>query len=141
MKFIDLGLPSGTLWADRNLGAKRQHDAGVYMSHPHRLRIENAVLPSNEQFKELLTCPRKWTTRNGQPGYLIKGFNGNSIFLPAVGYYYGPTLYDSGTYGYYWSTTYGSSSYAYSLYFDSSGVNTTYYSRYSGMPIRLVKYK
>ena len=28
--FIDLGLPSGTLWCDRNLGASSPEDAGLY---------------------------------------------------------------------------------------------------------------
>ena len=30
VKFIDLGLPSGTLWADRNLGATSPEDFGLY---------------------------------------------------------------------------------------------------------------
>lgn len=30
IQFIDLGLPSGTLWADRNLGADRPEDFGEY---------------------------------------------------------------------------------------------------------------
>ena len=29
---IDLGLPSGTLWADRNVGAKSQYDYGLFFS-------------------------------------------------------------------------------------------------------------
>lgn len=31
IRFVDLGLPSGTLWADRNLGAKSVTDAGLYV--------------------------------------------------------------------------------------------------------------
>ncbi len=31
-KFVDLGLPSGTLWAETNLGAKAPEDAGDYFS-------------------------------------------------------------------------------------------------------------
>lgn len=30
--FVDLGLPSGTLWADRNLGATAPENAGMYFS-------------------------------------------------------------------------------------------------------------
>lgn len=30
VKLIDLGLPSGTLWADRNIGADSPEDAGLY---------------------------------------------------------------------------------------------------------------
>ena len=29
---VDLGLPSGTLWADRNVGAKSQYDYGLFFS-------------------------------------------------------------------------------------------------------------
>ena len=29
---IDLGLPSGTLWADRNVGATSPEDAGLYFA-------------------------------------------------------------------------------------------------------------
>ena len=30
IQFIDLGLPNGTLWADRNLGAMKPEDIGLY---------------------------------------------------------------------------------------------------------------
>lgn len=29
-RLVDLGLPSGTLWADRNIGAASPEDAGLY---------------------------------------------------------------------------------------------------------------
>jgi len=31
VQYIDLGLPSGTLWVDRNLGAKKMTDYGLYL--------------------------------------------------------------------------------------------------------------
>ena len=48
--------------------------------------------------------------------------NGNSIFLPAAGYRSGSSLYNAGSYGYYWSSApHGSDSYvAYYLYFLSN---------------------
>ena len=33
IKYIDLGLPSGTLWADRNFGAYNPEDDGLYFSY------------------------------------------------------------------------------------------------------------
>ena len=31
--FIDLGLPSGTLWCNKNIGAESQYDSGLYFSY------------------------------------------------------------------------------------------------------------
>ena len=31
-EFVDLGLPSGTLWADRNVGAEKPEDFGLYFA-------------------------------------------------------------------------------------------------------------
>lgn len=31
-KYVDLGLPSGTLWANRNVGAKNETDCGLYFA-------------------------------------------------------------------------------------------------------------
>ena len=33
IKMIDLGLPSGRLWADRNVGAEKPEDYGQYFMH------------------------------------------------------------------------------------------------------------
>ncbi len=63
------------------------------------------AMPSLDDFSELqqyCTCTR--TTQNGVNGYLIKGTNGNSIFLPAAGYRSGGDLNDEGSEGYYWSS-------------------------------------
>ena len=37
VKVVDLGLPSGRLWADRNIGATSPEDVGLYFSSvlPH----------------------------------------------------------------------------------------------------------
>jgi hypothetical protein len=37
-------------------------------------------------------------------GYRVEGPNGNSIFLPAAGFYNGAHLMNGGTYGYYWTS-------------------------------------
>ena len=62
------------------------------------------------------------------PYYLLRG-----------GYLASSSLYDAGSYGYYWSSTSSSSGGAYRLYFYSSYVNASFNSsRYSGQSVRCV---
>ena len=115
---VDLELPSGTLWADRNVGADRPETFGDYfpydkikgdMAENERdgatsVLGERYHTPTFEQINELLTvCKHEWTTLNDVKGIRITGPNGNSIFLPAGGYrfYYSAAIAD----GYYWSVT------------------------------------
>ena len=46
---VDLGLPSGTLWADRNIGAKSPEDFGLYFS---RGNIEGHAMGSGYNFDD-----------------------------------------------------------------------------------------
>lgn len=63
-------------------------------------------MPTLDEIKELLyKCSWKWTTQNGVNGRLFTGPNGNSIFLPASGYFTGTGLGSRGSLGYYWSAT------------------------------------
>ena len=83
-------------------------------------------MPTKAEQDELRNnCTWTWTTQNGVNGYKVTSkSNGNSIFLPAAGYRPDSSLYDAGSYGYYWSSSlfaYSPSS-AYRLSFDSSGV-------------------
>lgn len=116
VQLIDLGLPSGTLWADRNIGADAPEDNGDYFrwgetvpfteeskEYEFRNQWKNIAgtvydaaavnlgksfkMPTFEQQKELLECCIwKWTIFNGIKGMLVTGSNGNSIFLPASGF-------------------------------------------------------
>ncbi len=49
-------------------------------------------LPTYEEFMEFTEdndmCQRKWTTLNNHHGYNITGPNGNSIFMPAAGFFF-----------------------------------------------------
>ena len=138
-EFVDLGLPSGTLWGKRNVYAhKRRH-----FTHSQAIEVARDLhykLPAKENFRELINhCEWKWMKLFGKvTGYKVTGPNGNYIFLPAAGHYYGTTRY-SGTYGTYWSTTYDDGPNAYYLYFssDSNGVSNSY--RDYGLSVRLVK--
>lgn len=74
IRFIDLGLPSGTKWADRNLEGYFTFDEACK---------NNA--PTAVQMAELYEhCEWKWDSE--KKGYIVTGPNGNSIFLPAAGY-------------------------------------------------------
>lgn len=121
---IDLGLSSGTLWADRNVGADKPEDYGDYFrfgeitpfteDSPGYERDgsmesiagtehdaatfhfgHNCHIPAFDQINELIgECEWKWTLFNGVNGFRVTGPNNNSIFLPAAGYRY----YDSGAF-------------------------------------------
>ena len=55
IQFVDLGLPSGTLWADRNLGATSVEDAGGYYQY-------GALKPLSESiYDNPQTTEKKWT--------------------------------------------------------------------------------
>lgn len=112
---INLGLPSGTLWADRNLGASSESEYGNYFAYgdikpehyignnkesnyPNkniaRTKMDAAVhylggrwhMPTKAQAKELVKyCKWEETKVEGKFGYKITGPNGNSIFLPSAG--------------------------------------------------------
>jgi len=116
VQLIDLGLTSGTLWADRNLGADAPEEAGDYYRFGETVpftenspeyvydKIEvniagtdrdaatvnlgkNYRMPTFDQIKELLDeCRWKWTKQNGVKGMKVTGPNGNSIFFPASGF-------------------------------------------------------
>ena len=122
-QLIDLGLPSGTLWADRNVGADKPDGHGDYFRFGETVPLtENSPkyvyndinesiagtdkdaattilgvqfrMPTFEQMDELVNCcSRQWTQVNGVNGTMLTGPNGNSIFLPAAGYRY----YSSGS--------------------------------------------
>lgn len=127
--WVDLGLPSGTLWKDRN------EAGGFYTYDQARSQFRNN-LPTKEQFEELQKSCR-WTW-NGS-GYNVVGPTGNSIVMPAGGYRdcYG-NVSNVGSYGNYWSSTPYDSDNAWSLYFNSGKVVMGYLYRCGGPSVRLV---
>ena len=79
-------------------------------------------MPTLNEIEELCKkCSWEWTEVNGVKGCKVTGPNGNSVFLPAVGFRGGTDVYDRGSYGHYWSATLGKfDSYgAYRLFFSS----------------------
>lgn len=122
--YVDLGLPSGNKWANRNLGALNSYDYGdwYFWGGLSPLNTENIVpnntgeyrwadvgyttlsaaddvatqtlgenwkIPTRDDFQELVdNCIWQWMTINNILGFSIKGPSGDSIFLPANGYYW-----------------------------------------------------
>ena len=140
VQFIDLGLPSGRLWADRNVGSDSPQGTGHYYQYDRAMEL-GVSMPTKDDFKELYdNCVWEWEENNGIRGYKVIGANGNSIFLPAAGYGGGTSLNDLGSDGYYWSSSFNSSANAYDLYFGSGGIYPqNYYGRFYGFSVRAVQ--
>ena len=86
---------------------------------------EKWSLPTLFQMEELIAfCDFEWICLKGVYGGMFTSKrNGNFIFFPAAGGYYGINNSECGKYGYYWSCMQDSkdSNYAYCLNFDSRG--------------------
>jgi len=94
--YIDLGLPSGTKWNDKD-------ESGFY-NYKNAAKEFGNKLPTKEQLLELKTlCQWIWTDK----GYKVVGPNGKSIVLP------------TNSKNYYWSST-SERSYAWFLYVEQS---------------------
>lgn len=99
-------------------------------------------MPTQREMDELLEqCTWKWITQNGVDGYQVTSkSNGNSIFLPAAGYFEDSWLYEVGEVGYYWSSTLFTErpDRAFRMYFFSDIVGRNYHSRSYGFSVRPV---
>lgn len=131
-RFVDLGVPSGTLWKNKN--ETGGHD-GFY-TYDEAMEAFGDDLPTKEQFEELKSsCNWTWTGN----GYKVVGPSGASITLPAAGYRDGSNVYIVGSCGgYYWSSTPRSSDSAYSLSFSSDSCDVYGYYRNVWSFVRLV---
>lgn len=188
---VDLGLPSGTLWADMNVGAMKPEDfGGLYAWGEAEIKTDYGwntyslcegdyqsmikyckddtygkadgktvldpeddtatilmgddwEMPTYEQMYELRNnCKWEWTNQNGVKGYKVTGPNGNSIFLPATGYYYHDEYLASNSQAFYWTRTLSDKEDSYSarhLYIDFEAYNMAYGSRFQGQAVRAVK--
>lgn len=115
IEFIDLGLPSGRLWATEN-------EEG-YFTYDKAKEKFGEMLPKPEAFKELWEeCRWLWDVK--ERGMIVVGPNNNTIFLPASGYRDRASgrLGSVGSIGYYWSYASLDQVYARHLDFYSGGV-------------------
>ena len=98
-------------------------------------------MPTKAESKELISnCGVSWTENYNGTGVAGRVFtskiNGNSVFLPAVGYCFGSTLYNINSHGLYWSASWRSSFRAWYLGFGSGDQNLINGGRYFGQPVR-----
>ena len=150
--YVDLGLPSGTLWAKTNIGADSETDYGDYYGYgkgdrthqitngePYYTGTENPLaasvdtatqvlgeqwhMPTKEQFSELNRyTTSEWTTINGVNGVKFTSQNGNYIFLPAGGDFTGEQFFSLGQMCSFWTSTPDGSNKAY--YFFMTNVDS-----------------
>lgn len=92
-KCVDLGLPSGTLWATCNAGAATPESWGS--KYPKGSDVTwggEWRVPTREDFEELLSiCSAEAVSMNDEMGIRFNGTNGKYIFLP-FNYHNGATI-------------------------------------------------
>ena len=128
--YVDLGLPSGTLWKETN------EDCGL-ITFDQAYNFYGKSIPSKEQWEELRDkCLWTW---NGN-GYIVIGRNGSHITLPASGDCdCMRNVSNLGLDGRYWTSTSNGSDGGWRLYFDKSGIFISNGRRCRGQSVRLVK--
>ena len=98
-------------------------------------------IPTEYEFNELINnCSITWTSSNGVYGLeFVSNKNGNSIFIPAAGYYYDVEK-DVDYFGYYWTSSLdlNDSTRAKQFAFNEDGHKISSSTRYFGQPIRPV---
>lgn len=142
--YVDLGLPSGTLWATCNLGAAHPEDYGCYYawgetepkdiyswSTYDSFAFDDAAtvnwgygwrMPTEDDCWELLENTTYFiTTINGVFGVQYTADNGNSLFLPFAGLMRDDNCLEAQYYASYWSSTFGY--YDTAVGFGNNGVN------------------
>ena len=132
MRYVDLGLPSGILWAEEN-------EPGVYTFEETVEKFRGKDMPGMEEFRELVdNCTWTW---NGT-GYTIVGVTGDSILLPLL-----PIKGCQGgwssdtTNGYYWSAEVYDELEGWGLYFDKDKVWTNMsFIKCMALPVRKIKH-
>ena len=128
--YVDLGLPSGTLWKSTN------EDCGL-INYDQALSSYTNKIPTKEQWEELKnSCTWKY---NGN-GFVIIGPNNNSIFLSASGRQgCSGNIYDVNVIGSYWSSSSYDKERIWYVAFGSSGASMYISGHCDGRSIRLVK--
>lgn len=131
-RYVDLGLPSGILWADQN-------EPGVYTFEETTEKFRGKDMPDMEEFRELVdNCTWTW---NGS-GYTIVGPSGDSILLPLVPIKGCNGAWSSDTInGYYWSAEAYDELEGWGLYFDKNKVWTTMsFIKCMALPVRKIQH-
>ena len=163
---VDLGLPSGTLWAKWNVGATSETEYGNYYQYgkgaddftvtsgesgyegeevPLATSADTAAqvwggqwhMPTQAQLEELTAnTTYEWATISGVNGGKFTAQNGNYIFIPAAGYYE-DIFYELGTYAGIWSST-PDGNVSYFMDFSNNGASVGTYPNVFGFSVRPV---
>lgn len=126
--YVDLGLPSGTLW-------KAENEEGLMDFNTAKKKFKKR-LPAISQWEELREyCAWSWTGN----GYEVIGPNGAKIFIPAAGYRnVSGQIGKVGIFGNYWSSTIKNKEEAWRFGFESDKISMATHSRRYGRSVRLV---
>ena len=100
-EYVDLGLPSGTMWASYNLGADSLTQLGTTYTGEDALKIDFQIwrLPTVAELEELMDmCYWEWSKSDNGFHVTSKRYEDRSIFLPAntdsfEGMYWSSTTY------------------------------------------------
>lgn len=126
--YIDLGLPSGTLW-------KAENEEGLMDFKTARKKYKKRM-PSISQWEELCKYG-EWSWVGN--GYEVIGPNGAAIFIPAAGYRnISGQVGKVGVFGNYWSSTVKNREEAWRFGFEPDKFSMATHSRKYGRSIRLV---
>ena len=149
INYVDLGLPSGTLWKNAN-ELNYSTDTTFFFHYSEAIDTFRTNVPTDEQWAELMAyCEWRWVEDQlvlnkdsvwiKLPGLLVKGPSAESIFLPAMGgrSVNGDECYE-GIYGEYWTSTIYDSEGAKGFSFKSEGIYMGYYLFNDGLSVRLV---
>lgn len=151
-EFVDLGLPSGTLWAKYNLGVNPDKLQTAEDWYGSLLSFEEAKcefdaidlngvrMPTKAELEELAKLGNEWVKDyngvKGLNGRLFRGINGNTLFIPAAGSGSDSSRGGIGVGGVVWSSrvsaSYPDSVWDFRFYSDYTGMYCDYcYNRYS----------
>lgn len=147
--YVDLGLPSNTLWATMNIGASDEYNYGSYYMYgktttynssdstytgtenPLSLSADAArqiwggdwYIPTKADFEELIANTTYYKDSSNGITYIkfTSKNNGNEIIIPCGGQYLNGNNDQVGQYCYYWTSTIGSNK-PYFLYSLSSSL-------------------
>lgn len=141
--YVDLGLPSGTLWKDKD-------EEGGYYKYDEAVNKFGSKLPNQNQCEELVfKCKWSWIG----DAYKVVGPNGNYIVLPAKDFLYhcDGSVESADSLVWYWTSTAGDSEFAWGMWYGlgdcpafsgMSGIcswgDVNTWSRCEGLSIRLV---
>lgn len=127
--FVDLGLPSGTLW--------KSHDEPGFFSQSDKDSLYAGQLPTMLQFYELW---KECTWTREQLGYRVEGKNGNHIMMPSYAYCASNGMeFALGQYTSYWLAPDSSSNTVYYVFANMKKVGLAIDSFHTSRMVRLVQ--